>query len=97
MKHIAWLALVSAACLGMGGAWAKLPPPDDAAKARAAEAAARAAHGNKVASFQLCRSMDQVAQHYRETMKKAGKETKPATATGACVDPGPYVAAAPGK
>lgn len=97
MKRTALLALVSATCFGLGSAWAKLPAPDDAAKARAAEAAARAAHGNKVANFQLCRSMDRVALHYREGMKKAGKDVKPATATDACVDPGPYVAAAPTK
>ena len=36
-------------------AMAKLPPPSDEAKAKAAEAAAKTAHGNKVAGFQLCK------------------------------------------
>lgn len=89
MKRIVILAFVLAA----GAALAKLPTPvlDDAAKAKAAEAAARAAHGNKVADFQLCRSMDRVAMRYQADAKKAGKELKPPTPTPPCVDPGPFV------
>ena len=72
---------------------AKLPPLSDEAKAKAAEAAAKAAHGNKVADFQLCKSMDTAAAKYQATMKAAGKEPKPATATAPCTDPGPFAAA----
>ena len=45
-----------------GSALAKLPAPvlTDEAKAKAAEAAAKTAHGNKVADYQLCKSMDRV-------------------------------------
>ena len=76
------------------GALAKLPPPSDDAKAKAAEAAAKAAHGNKVAAFQLCKSMDRVAAGYLAHAKKAGKDVKPVD-TPACADPGPFVATPP--
>jgi hypothetical protein len=71
--------------------WAKLPPPSDEAKAKAAEAAAKTAHGNKVADYKLCQSMDKVAGYYMATAKKAGKDVKPATPTPPCADPGPFV------
>ena len=78
-------------------AWAKLPAVSDEAKGKAAEAAAKTAHGNKVADFQLCKSMDKTAIKYYASMKSAAKESKPATETPACADPGPFVApAAPG-
>ena len=74
---------------------AKLPALSDDAKAKAGEAAAKAGHGNKVADFQLCKSMDKVAAKYYTSAKAAGKDTKPATDTPACADPGAFVAAAP--
>jgi hypothetical protein len=81
-------------------ALAKLPPLSDEAKAKAAEAAAKTAYGNKVADFQLCKSMDKVAARYAAEAAKAGKTVKP-TETPACVDPGAFVppgaAAAPAK
>ncbi|MEY4980340.1 MAG: hypothetical protein RLZZ352_2610 [Pseudomonadota bacterium] len=72
-------------------AQAKLPAPvlTDEAKAKAAEAAAKTAHGNKVAAFQLCRAMDRAAAHYFKT--QAGKATSPALPTPPCADPGPFV------
>jgi hypothetical protein len=92
MKRIALLAPVAlSAALFAAGAAAKLPPPSDEAKAKAAEAAARTAHGNKVADFQLCKSMDKVAAHYLADAKKAGKDVTP-TATPPCGDPGAFVA-----
>lgn len=87
------LALLVAACVVSAPVLAKLPPLSDDAKAKAAEAAAKTAHGNKVADFQLCKSREKTAAHYFRTAKAAGKETKPAMETPACVDPGPYVAA----
>ena len=74
-------------------ALAKLPAPvlTDEAKAKAAEAAAKTAHGNKVANFQLCKSMDKAAAHYYKTAKASGKEAKPAIETPACADPGAFV------
>ncbi len=76
-------------------AMAKLPPLSDEAKAKAAEAAAKTAHGNKVADFQLCKSREKVAAHYYKTAKASGKPTNPPVATPPCVDPGAFVAAAP--
>jgi hypothetical protein len=86
MKRIPLLAL---AVLFAGSAWAKLPPPTEEAKAKAAEAAARTAHGNKVADYQLCKSMDKVAAKYIADVKKAGKDVTP-TATPPCTDPGQF-------
>ena len=77
---------------------AKLPAPSDEAKAKAAEAAAKTAHAGKVDNYKLCLSMDKVAAHYFKTAAAAKKEVKPAVATPACADPGPFVppvAAAP--
>lgn len=84
--------IVGLVALGLcaGAALAKLPPLSDEAKAKAAEAAAKAAHGNKVATFQLCKSMDRVAARYLADAKKAGKDIKPVP-TPACADPGPFV------
>ena len=83
-------------CLSMllaTSVFAKLPAPvlTDEAKAKAAEAAAKTAHGNKVADFQLCRSMERVAVKYQADAKKAGKDVKPATPTPPCADPGAFV------
>jgi hypothetical protein len=80
-----------ALALAAGTVAAKLPAPSDEAKAKAAEAAAKTAHGNKVADFKLCQSMDRVAATYRDSARKAGKEAKAATETPACTDPGPFV------
>ena len=84
MKKI--LLVLSALAIGFSAA-AKLPAPSEEAKAKAAEAAAKTAHGNKVADFQLCKSREKVAAHYYKTNGKG----KPApTATPGCVDPGAY-------
>jgi len=84
MKKI--LFVLSALAIGFNSS-AKLPAPSEEAKAKAAEAAAKAAHGNKVADFQLCKSREKVAAHYYKTHGKG----KPApAATPACVDPGAY-------
>jgi hypothetical protein len=90
MKRI---AMICTALLVAGGAWAKLPPLSDEAKAKAAEAAAKSAHTGKVAAFQLCTSMNRTAERYFADAKKANKEVKPATPTPDCVDPGPFAAA----
>ncbi len=72
-------------------AHAKLPPLSDEAKAKAAEAAAKTAHGTQLANFQLCKSMDSVAAGYFAKAKQNGKAVKDATKTDACADPGPFV------
>jgi hypothetical protein len=83
------LIFLSALALSFG-AVAKLPAPSDEAKAKAAETAAKTAHGNKVADFQLCKTREKVAAHYYKTAKSTGAKTNPPTATPACVDPGVY-------
>ncbi|MFY9129358.1 MAG: hypothetical protein WAO82_11780 [Limnohabitans sp.] len=89
------LASVVLASLFSTSVMAKLPAPSDEAKAKAAEAAAKTAHGNKVADFKLCKSREKVAAHYYKTAKATGKQTTPPVATPPCADPGPFVAAAP--
>jgi hypothetical protein len=84
-----------AATLVAAPAWAKLPAPSDEAKAKAAEAAAKAAHAGKVANYELCKTMDRVAAGYFAAAKKAGKAASAPVDTPPCVDPGPFVAAAP--
>ncbi len=74
-------------------ALAKLPAPSDDAKAKSAEAAAKAAHTTKVDGFKLCLSMNKVAAHYQTQAKAAGKAVTP-VATPECADPGPYVSPA---
>lgn len=90
MKRIVTLSVL---LLTASMAMAKIPAPvmTDEAKAKAAEAAAKAAHGGKVANFQLCKSMDRTAARYQAEAKKAGKTVKPATDAPACADPGPFV------
>ena len=85
--------LLSVGLLLAGTVFAKLPAPvmTDEAKAKAAEAAAKTAHGNKVANFQLCKSIDATAAHYFKTAKAAGKDVKPAVETPPCADPGAFV------
>lgn len=69
-------------------AFAKLPPPNDEAKAKAAEAAAKTTHTAKVDGYLLCKSQDKVAAHVQRTNKaKAGKPI----ATPPCADPGKFV------
>lgn len=88
MKPLLTLSVLALAAVF---AHAKLPPPSDEAKAKAAEAAAKTAHAGKVDAFKLCQSMDRVAAKYLADAKKAGKDVKPATATAPCADPGPFV------
>ena len=79
MKKILITAALAAA---FATAWAKIPAPvlDDAAKAKAAEAAAKTAWQGKLDAWQLCRAQDRVVAAYKKTAAAAGKEVKPATA-----------------
>lgn len=83
------IAVFIAACALSVCAQAKLPAPNDEAKAKAAEAAAKTAHAGKVDGYKLCKSQDKVAAQYRKS-GKAGKDAKP-VATAPCADPGPFV------
>jgi hypothetical protein len=85
--------LIAACALLVSAAFAKLPTPvlTEEAKLKAAEAAAKTAHGNKVADFQLCKSREATAAHYFKTVKAAGKDVKPPTEVPVCADPGAFV------
>ena len=84
------LATALSASFGLS-ATAKLPPPSDEAKAKAAEAAAKTAWSDKVASFQLCKAMNKSAANYQVTMKQMSKAAATPVDTPACADPGAYV------
>lgn len=90
MKKYLITSLMLAAC---SLAAAKLAPPTPEAKAKSDEVAAKAAWAGKVDAFQLCQAQDKVAARYVASAQAAGKQTKPATATPPCADPGSYVAA----
>jgi len=97
-------ALALALC---GAALAKIPAPelDEAAKAKAAEAAAKTAWQGKVDAYQLCKAQDRVAAYYQKTSGKAvpkagAKDAKDAKDAKAATPPvaaasGTPVAAAP--
>lgn len=74
--------LMTAAALAL----AKLPPPTDEAKSKAAEAAAKAAWNGKVGAYQSCKAQDRAAAHYYKSVK----DTKPAQAMPPCADPGAF-------
>ena len=73
---------------------AKLPPLSDEAKAKAAEAAAKTAWSDKVASFQRCKAMNKAAANYQAAMKQEGKTAASPIDTPPCADPGPYASPA---
>jgi len=85
------LAIALTAALFTTCVYAKLPPPTDAEKAKAAEAAAKAAWADKVGLYQLCGAMDRTADTYRKNAKAAGTAVPTPVATAACSNPGPYV------
>ncbi len=96
-----WVLVAAVTAFSTQSAWAKLPAPaplDDAAKAKAAEAAAKTAWNGKFDGYQLCKSMEKSAANYVKTAAAAGKTPKAATATPPCADPGPfaYTPAVPG-
>lgn len=95
MKSIGLKIVFAALALGLaGGATAKLPAPSEEAKAKAEEAKAKADHGNKVAAYQLCKSMNAVAEKYVKEQKAKGIAVNP-TETPVCADPGPFVPPGP--
>lgn len=82
--------LVTGVLLVAGGlALAKLPPPDDATKAKAAETAAKAAWQAKMDGYQLCKAQDKVVARYRAT----AKVVPTSTAAAAPANPAPTAAA----
>ncbi|MCC6851031.1 MAG: hypothetical protein IT502_01865 [Rubrivivax sp.] len=90
-RFVALTTLALGLCAG--AALAKLPPLSDEAKAKAAEAAAKAAWAGKVEAYRLCKVQDTVAAEYLAHARKEGRKTDAPTATPPCADPGPFVAA----
>lgn len=82
-------ALIITAALA-APALAKLPPPSEEAKAKAAETAAKTAWSDKVGAYQLCQAMNRAAEHYRKTAASTGQQPQAAVETPACSDPGAY-------
>jgi hypothetical protein len=78
------LLTTAALIMAAGFALAKLPPLDDAAKAKAAEAAAKAAWQARTDAFQLCKSQDKVVAAYGKN-KGASKDAKAPTAAASAV------------
>jgi hypothetical protein len=95
--------MLAAAALAISGTVAaKLPAPDDATKAKAAEAAAKAAWQGKVDAYQLCKVQDRVAAKVKSghPAQVTPAAAKPAAATPATSSDGStpakaVVAAAP--
>jgi len=81
MKSI--LVLIAACTLAMS-VFAKLPALSDEAKAKAAEAAAKAAHAGKVDAYKLCKSQDRTVAYYKKGSKGGAEKST-------CVDPGAFV------
>ena len=88
--------LTIAALAVAGTAAAKLPPPDEAAKAKAAEAAARTAWQAKLDAFQLCKAQDRVVAGYRKAHPQGPKlaASTPVAATTSA-GPAPVAGTAP--
>ena len=92
MRRPAVIAAALVATLFAVSVSAKLPAPSDEAKAKAADAAAKAAWTDKVGAYQLCLVQDRVAATYRASAKEAGQEAGPPVAMPSCADPGPFAA-----
>ena len=88
MKHSKF-ALILALTVASAGAWAKLPPPSEEAKAKAEEAKAKAAETAKVEAELLGKAQDRVADAYIKEQKGKGVIVKPTP----IVPPAPTAAA----
>ena len=75
------LMLTAVALAVSGAAVAKLPPLDDAAKAKAAENAAKAAWKGKVDSYKLCLVQDRIASAHRRSAASRPAVAVPAATT----------------
>jgi hypothetical protein len=84
MRSSTFAALIAAFALA-GPALAKLPPPSDEAKAKAAEAAQKSAWSAKADAYKVCEIEDRLAKAYHANVKDAPA----ALPTPSCVDPGP--------
>jgi hypothetical protein len=85
-KLLAAAVLAFAMSAGLAQAKIPAPPMDDAAKAKAEEAKAKAADAAKLESEQLAKAQDRVVERYKKGQAKGGnlapsaKGVKPAVA-----------------
>lgn len=90
MRICARLAVALATGIFSASIFAKLPPPTEDAKVKAAEVAAKSAWTDKVGLYHLCIAMDRVVAAYRKSAKAAGKPVGAPVSTAPCADPGTY-------
>ncbi len=89
-------ALLLTAALIAAPAFAKLPPPTDEDKLKAAAAAAKTAWADKIGSYKTCLAQDKAVANYRGNAKAVGLTVGASTASlPACTDPGPFVEMTP--
>jgi hypothetical protein len=84
-------ALILALTVASAGAWAKLPPPSEEAKAKAEEAKVKAAETAKLEAEQLANAQNRVAEAFIKQQKAKGIIVKPTP----IAPPAPPAAAAP--
>ncbi len=84
-------ALILALTVASAGAWAKLPPPSEEAKAKAEEAKVKAAETAKLEAEQLANAQNRVAEAFIKQQKAKGIIVTPTP----IVPPAPPAAAAP--
>ena len=89
MRPSVLFALLATAALS-APALAKLPPPDEAATAKAAQTAQKAAWDNKVNAYKVCQIEDHLATDYHGRVTDA----PPPLPTPSCAEPGPTPVAA---
>ena len=87
------LVLTACALAVSGLALAKLPAQDDAAKAKAAETAAKAAWQAKVDAYKLCQVQDRIAAQYRKSNGSRPAVNVPTAATTPTATAKPQAAA----
>jgi hypothetical protein len=91
------LVMTACALAACGVALAKLPPLDAAAKAKAAETAARAAWSAKVDAYKLCKVQDQIASRFggKSGVMRTAATTPAGTTSAATGAAAPSASAAP--
>jgi hypothetical protein len=88
--------LTAVALASSAAALATIPPPvlDEAAKAKAAEAAAKTAYQAKMDAYQLCKVQDRIAAGYKKAHPAAGKPMAGASMTASAAKPAASMATA---
>jgi hypothetical protein len=94
MTKFIWPLLCCALCVP---ALAKLPPPDDAAKAKAAELAVKADWQKKMDGYLLCQAQDKMVARWRANAAPAAAAAAVAVPQPPCANPGPFASNAPAQ